>query len=95
MRKIKQIVITLFLLTSLPYVTLAQGFEVVRGDCTPDLSDGASTTRGVRRLLPTPSKMWDANRIYKQMVILVEFSDVSFNREDPRATYDTMFNEPG
>ena len=95
MRKIKQIVITLFLLTSLPYVTLAQGFEVVRGDCTPDLSDGSSTTRGVRRLLPTPSKMWDANRIYKQMVILVEFSDVSFNREDPRATYDKMFNEPG
>lgn len=94
-RKIKQIVITLFLLTSLPYVTLAQGFEVVRGDCTPDLSDGASTTRGVRRVLPTPTKTWDASRIYKQMVILVEFSDVSFNREDPRATYDKMFNEPG
>ena len=39
--------------------------------------------------------MWDASRIYKQMVILVEFSDFSFNREDPREVYDKIFNEPG
>ena len=103
MEKIKEIVLNrlvkrilpFYFFTFLPLNLYAQPEMMIRGDCIPDLSDDASTTRGVRLLLPTPNRNWDANRIYKQMVILVEFSDVSFNREDPRETYDKMFNEPG
>ena len=103
MEKIKEIVLNrlvkrilpFYFFTFLPLNLYAQPEMMIRGDCTPDLSDDASTTRGVRRLLPIPNRYWNANRIYKQMVILVEFSDVSFNREDPRETYDKMFNEPG
>ena len=103
MEKIKEIVLNRLVKRSLPFYFFtflplnlyAQPEAIIRGDCTPDLSDGASITRGVRRPLSTPNKMWDANRIYKQMVILVEFSDVSFNREDPHETYDKMLNEPG
>ena len=103
MEKIKEIVLNrlvkrilpFYFFTFLPLNLYAQPEAIIRGDCTPDLSEDASTTRGVRRVLPTPTKTWDASRIYKQMVILVEFSDFSFNREDPREAYDKIFNEPG
>lgn len=38
---------------------------------------------------------WNAMRVYRQLVVLVEFADCSFSCEDPRGTYDAMFNEPG
>ena len=103
MEKIKEIVLNrlvkrilpFYFFTFLPLNLYAQPEAIIRGDCTPDLSEDASTTRGVRRVLPTPTKTWDASRIYKQMVILVEFSDFSFNREDPREAYDKIFNESG
>ena len=38
---------------------------------------------------------WDASRTYRQLVVLVSFSDLDFSLEDPRGTYDTIFNTPG
>ena len=40
-------------------------------------------------------KDWDANSTYRQLVVLVSFSDCDFKMEDPRATYDAMFNQSG
>ena len=81
--------------TLFPLVVQAQGFEVVRGDCTPDLTDGGGLTRGTRRQLPRIRKDWDSTRVYKQMVVLVSFRDVDFQMEDPHAAYDSIFNSPG
>ena len=38
---------------------------------------------------------WDAERTYHQLVVLVSFVDCDFTMEDPKATYDAIFNEPG
>lgn len=38
---------------------------------------------------------WKPKRIYRQMVILVSFADVTFQSEDPQAMYNAMFNEHG
>ena len=45
--------------------------------------------------LTAPVKDWNANRTYRQLVVLVSFSDCNFSFEDPRATYDAMFNQTG
>lgn len=82
----------MLLLTS---VVHAQGLDVIRGDCTPDFTDKRIITRGVRRPLPQIRKDWDADKVYKQMVILVSFSDVDFQMENPRAFYNSVFNETG
>ena len=70
--------------------------QVIRGGCTPDVNvestDGA-ITRGLRRKLPTFKKKWDANKTYRQLVMLVEFSDTVFSKD--REYYDRLFNEPG
>jgi M6 family metalloprotease-like protein len=38
---------------------------------------------------------WDATKTYKQMVVLFEFTDSAFHREDVRAAYDKIFNQTG
>ena len=91
---LSEVLFAFCLATFFPLVALAQGFEVVRGDCTPDLTDGG-VTRGVRYRLPAPNKNWDANRIYKQLVILVSFRDVDFQMGNPEAIYDSIFNKKG
>ena len=77
------------------FVVKAQDIKVVHGDCTPDLTDGDGLTRGMPRRLPKIRKNWDSTRVYKQMAVLVTFRDVDFKMEDPRATYDSIFNYPG
>lgn len=42
-----------------------------------------------------PHTDWDPNRIYRQIVVLVNFSDCSFQMEDPQAAYQALFNEKG
>lgn len=37
----------------------------------------------------------NANHTYRQLVVLVSFSDCDFSMEDPKATYDAMFNQNG
>ena len=51
--------------------------------------------RGHQRRLPYISKEWDANRTYRQLVILVSFKDRDFLMPDPQATYDSIFNYNG
>lgn len=85
----------MLLMTLMTASAEAQDIKVVRGGCTPDLSDPAATTRGVQRRLPAANKEWDASRVYHQLVILVEFVDSTFSGDDPRGRYDRMLNEAG
>ena len=48
-----------------------------------------------QRRLPALKTQWDPNRVYRQAVILVSFSDTDFFDEDPQALYNNMFNTPG
>ena len=83
------------ILALLPLAVGAQDYEIVKGGCTPQVSGQSAVTRGVPARLPQPQKKWDASKIYKQMVILVEFSDTTFSGENPQERYDRMFNERG
>ena len=57
---------------------------------------GERETRGSEDyLMPSPKKDWDASRIYRQLVILVEFSDSTFTCANPHEYYDRLFNEQG
>lgn len=61
-------------------------------------SDGGVTgNKGQKapRRLPAINKEWDADKTYKQAVILMSFSDKDFAMENPRDTYDRMLNETG
>lgn len=86
-------------LASLPL--RAQEVVVYRGDCMPPGEEEATTHRAALRRLPSRKTDWDATKTYKQLVILVEFSDSLFQRgegqtgEDVRLRYDRMFNENG
>lgn len=64
------------------------------GDCTP-VAEEAPTTRGTARRLPPIKKDWDAERVYRQMVILLEFRDSTFTTENPHDYYDALLNQPG
>ena len=55
--------------------------------------NGNGLRRAARRLQPMTS--WDATKTYKQMVVLFEFTDSAFHREDVRAAYDKIFNQTG
>lgn len=102
--KIRLAVATI-LMTMLPLCSMAQEeLSFRRGNCLPDLdenengngngNENGNGRRASRRLSPTNTN-WDANKTYKQMVVLFEFTDTLFHREDARATYDKFFNEPG
>lgn len=71
---------------------------VRRGNCMPDLvaSEGAATDcAGSPRRLPAINTHWDPSRIYRQLVILISFSDTDFSMSDPLSAYKRMFNEDG
>ena len=97
MRKINGVrgVLLAGLVACLPILLSAQDGRMVRGDCLPSVADEGGATRGVRVHLPALRKEWDANKTYKQMVVLLEFSDTTFNRENPHDDYNRIFNEPG
>ncbi|MBQ7471288.1 MAG: M6 family metalloprotease domain-containing protein [Prevotella sp.] len=50
---------------------------------------------GARHKLPAINKDWDPNKTYRQLVILVSFSDTDFSMEKPQETYDSIFNVSG
>lgn len=89
------------LMTLLPLCSTAQEelVNVRRGDCTPGINDNENEDgngpRRASRRLPAIRTNWDPNKTYKQMVVLFEFSDSVFHREDARAAYDRIFNEAG
>ena len=73
--------------------------EFVKGGCTPNLTDRSAElsaqASSSRRKLGAPQKRWDANKTYKQLVILVAFSDLEFQEAHTRAFYDQILNESG
>ena len=89
-----------FLLSLAPLSGKAQMRRPVRGDCTPGIADTPESTPSTRsattkRRLPAPRKKWDPDKVYKQLVILVSYSDVDFVSDDPRDLYDKMLNLHG
>lgn len=90
----------------LPLSALAQDdFTPVHGDCLPDgfteSAVGQKTDAMGRRKLPTPRQDWNPEKVYRQLVILVEQLADSSNylefsyTEDAHAFYDKVFNEQG
>lgn len=95
MRKIG-LMVALLMMASVFQVLRAQNIEVVRGNCTPAVgADATSTTRGAARRLPTPRTRWDADKTYRQLVVLVSFTDCSFTDEHTADFYNDLFNTPG
>lgn len=97
MRKINGLLLTSIILFFSLAVS-AQEFEVCRGGCMPDVEGYAATAaqRAARRQPPI-NRYWDANKTYKQLVILVSYAldDVNFASSDPKALYNRLFNELG
>lgn len=85
------------LLLLLPLRSLAQGEElmVVRGNCTPVVLDDADNSHRAARRLPEINTSWDATKTYKQLVILLSFSDTDFKEEHTTEYYDKLFNKEG
>ena len=78
----------------LPSPLMAQDdWRVEHGDCMPVPADMPLQT-GVKKL-PATNTNWDASRTYKQLVILINFVDEEFYRENPKTDYEKMFNETG
>lgn len=68
-----------------------------RGDCTPGLNDGSTAeARGMKpRRLPAINTNWDPNKTYHQLVVLFSFTDKNFKESDPKAFFNSLFNEEG
>lgn len=63
-----------------------------RISCMRDIPLGGAKTRG---FLGYPNQDWDPQRIYRQLVVLITFSDFDFSVDDPQAYYHRLLNEPG
>lgn len=50
---------------------------------------------GTRGVLPDTDRPWDPACVYRQLVILVSFSDQDFSTEDTQAYFDRLFNMRG
>ena len=70
-----------------------------RGGClvnwTPRSFIRGAQTRSGATDIAYSDRGWDANRTYRQLVVLLSFTDCDFSMEDVRGTYDAMFNTPG
>lgn len=97
----KRTIITIMLTLALWPLRLAaqEEIEFVRGGCTPDLTERGSESRNLasasRRKLSAPITTWDASKTYKQLVILLSFSDLDFQEEHTKEFYDQILNQPG
>ena len=58
-------------------------------------AEGAGTRGGTQRELPEYITEWDANRVYRQPVVLITFQDLDFSMDDPVAYYNRVLNEKG
>ena len=63
-----------------------------RRPCVHGSREAHSLTRGV---IPYPHQDWDPSRIYRQVVILISFSDEDFSMDDPHAYYHDLLNVSG
>lgn len=93
----KRILLYEMLILLLPLRTMAQEGELIilRGDCTPDISGNTTDSHRASRRLPACNTDWDADKIYKQLVILFSFSDNDFQEEHSLDFYNSILNKPG
>ena len=85
------------LLSFLSLASWSQEVQVRRGGCMPDLeADNVAAARAqAPHKLRTINTNWDPTKVYRQLVILISFSDTDFSMENPQETYNRMFNEQG
>ena len=94
---LKRCMLTVVILMAACDMATAQDLERVGCfvDWTPQWSDRGGQTRGGISDIAYGDRGWDAGRTYRQLVVLVSFSDCDFSLEDARGTYDAMFNTSG
>ena len=95
-KRMKKLLVLLVSLIS--QASWSQDGWVRRGNCMPDVEATANGTVqrvAAQRRLPTINMDWDSTRVYRQLVILVSFSDTDFSMENPLETYRLIFNEHG
>lgn len=63
-----------------------------RYDCMANLDRRDASTRG---MLGYPRQDWDSEQTYRQLVVLIAFSDCAFSMDDPAAHYNRILNEQG
>ena len=63
-----------------------------RRPCIRNISVDKAGTRGK---LVYPNQDWDANKTYRQAVVLITFADTDFSMADPNTYYDNLFNKKG
>ena len=93
----KRILLHGMMLILLPLCTMAQGEEltIIKGDCLPDISGSTTDSHRATRRLPSIKTEWDADKTYKQLVILFSFSDNDFLEDHTLDFYNRIFNESG
>lgn len=93
----KRILLYGMLLILLPLRLMAQGEEltIIKGDCLPDISGTTTDSHRTSRRLPAINTEWDADKTYKQLVILFSFSDFDFEEEHSWDFYNSILNKPG
>ena len=87
-------ILSTIIMTLLPLYAMAQGLQMVKGDCTPP-AEGVSGHRAAARRLPAINTNWNAQKSYKQLVVLFSFRDTDFQHDDANDYYNRLFNEPG
>ena len=87
----RQVILLLTLLASLSLSAQEDDLQIVKGNCIPDLEDGTHRAPGLHKL-PAIKTDWDATKTYKQLVVLVEFSDLTFRENHDVEFYETVFN---
>ena len=93
----KRITLFISILFSLCLSAQDQENTMHRMSCTPNIDIMPLRTPSVisTRSLVQPIQTWDSTRYYRQIVILMEFSDSTFSCSDPQDRYNRIFNETG
>ena len=95
--KLRMYVIVTFTILAVCMTAKADGYE--RGGClvnwTPGTIVQGAQTRSGATDIAYGDRGWDAGRKYRQLVVLLSFTDCDFSTEDARSTYDALFNSPG
>ena len=94
----RRFIVSLFLCFSFLVCNAQEEWRVVRGGCLPTglpqhSYANSSSLSASRRLYI--NNQWDSSRTYRQLVILIEFSDQAFSRENIKEEYERILNEPG
>lgn len=94
-KRMKKLLVLLVSLVSL--ASWSQDAWVRRGGCMPDVeaADGTALRVSAQHRLPAINTDWDMTKVYRQLVILISYTDTDFSMENPLDTYQRIFNEQG